>query len=100
MITTTKSMTLKYANEVVNNLLGGHGPDTESAEAYAHDLQVSLPCINEWLLQKMNDNYLRWSAEIISADVYEDTMTKYSDLATLIIDNTIHWDYYSKKFLK
>ena len=100
MISTTKSMTLEYANEVIDNLMGGHAPDTESADAYAYDLEIALPCIKEWLLHKMNDNYLRWSAGIISDNVYQDTMIKYSDLSTLIIENTINWDYYVRKFLK
>ena len=100
MITTTKSMTLEYADEVINNLMGGHAPDKESANGYAYDLEIALPAIKEWLLQKMNDNYLRWSAGIINDEVYQDTMIKYSDLSTLIIENTINWDYYVKRFLK
>tara|TARA_R100000951_G_C2629107_1_gene177069 strand:+ start:473 stop:799 length:327 start_codon:yes stop_codon:yes gene_type:complete len=82
----TSTMTTKYATEVIDNLMSGHGPDSGSRHAYAYDLEVALPAIKNWLIEKMNDNYLRWSAGIISADVYQDIMIKYSDLSTMIID--------------
>ena len=48
-------ITTKYATEVIDNLMGGHGPDSESKNAYAYDLEIALPVIKNWLIEKMND---------------------------------------------
>jgi hypothetical protein len=93
------TITIDYANEVVDNLISGHGPDIESSDAYAYDLDIALPAIKDWLLEKMNDNYLRWLGGIITGPEYEDTMLKYSDLAGMIADNVPGWNYYGERFL-
>ena len=81
------NLSIEYANEVVDNLIGGHGPDIESSDAYAYDLDIALPAVKDWLLEKLNDNYLRWLGGIITDEEYKDTMLEYSDLASMIVDN-------------
>ena len=80
------TMTIEYANEVFDNLIAG--PDClldDNGRAY--DLDIALPVVKNWLLEKMNDNYLRWIGGMISDDEYKDTMGEYSDLASMISDN-------------
>jgi len=92
-----ETMTLKYAEEVIENLMGGTGPD--NSDAYAYDLEIALPMIKDWLIMRMNQNFIHWSGETISADTYEDTMIRYSDLASKISEYSGHWDYWAERFL-
>ena len=82
------TMTIEYANEVVDNLISGPGPDTDSVNGRAYDLDIALPVVKNWLLEKMNDNYLAWLGGMITDTEYKDTMLEYSDLASMIIDNS------------
>ena len=81
------TMTIEYANEVFDNLMAG--PELDSTvDGRAYDLDIALPVVKNWLLEKMNDNYLRWLGGMITDTEYKDTMLEYSDLATMIIDNS------------
>lgn len=90
-------MTLKYAEEVIDNLMGGTGP--HNSDAYAYDLEIALPVVKDWLIMRMNQNYIHWESETISADVYSETMIRYSDLASKISEYSGHWDYWAERFL-
>jgi len=87
------NLSIEYANEVVDNLIAG--PDQHQGKimalgadsGYAYDLDIALPAVKNWLLEKMNDNYLRWLGGIITDEEYKDTMLEYSDLASMIVDN-------------
>ena len=79
-----KPITIDYANEIFDDLMAG--PETgQSPYAYTFDKRILH--VKDWLLEKMNDNYLRWLGGMISDDEYKDTMGEYSDLASMISDN-------------
>ena len=77
-------MTIEYANEVFDNLMAR--PELHD-NGRAYDLDIALPAVKNWLLEKMNDNYLRWLGGMITDTEYKDTMLEYSDLASMITDN-------------
>ena len=79
------TMTIEYANEVFDNLISGPELDDNGR---AYDLDIALPAVKNWLLEKMNDNYLRWLGGMITDTEYKDTMLEYSDLASMITDNS------------
>ena len=78
-------MTIEYANEVFDNLMAR--PELHD-NGRAYDLDIALPAVKNWLLEKMNDNYLRWLGGMITDTEYKDTMLEYSDLASMITDNS------------
>ena len=80
-------MTIEYANEVFDNLMARPELD-DSVDGRAYDLDIALPAVKNWLLEKMNDNYLRWLGGMITDTEYKDTMLEYSDLASMITDNS------------
>tara|TARA_R100000963_G_C4625423_1_gene91780 strand:+ start:216 stop:497 length:282 start_codon:yes stop_codon:yes gene_type:complete len=79
------TMTIEYANEVFDNLMAR--PELHD-NGRAYDLDIALPAVKNWLLEKMNDNYLRWLGGMITDTEYKDTMLEYSDLASMITDNS------------
>jgi hypothetical protein len=67
------TMTIDCANEVIDNIANGYSIYT-----------TKLPAVKDWLLEKMNDNYLRWLGGMITDNEYKDIMIQYSDLAGMI----------------
>ena len=80
-----KPITIDYANEIFDDLMAGpengHSP-------YSYTFDKRILHVKDWLLEKMNDNYLRWLGGMITDTEYKDTMLQYSDLAGMITDNS------------
>ena len=70
------TMTIDCANEVIDNIANGYS-------IYTNEF-TKLPAVKDWLLEKMNDNYLRWLGGMITDNEYKDIMIQYSDLTGMI----------------